>query len=375
MNNLKILVVYPGRFGFHVVSYFLCKYASRRHDVSYLGVAFSQTKNCNTSEKLPTVRVREHECKSGIFGRAEVLRIIKAEVVAGGYDVVFTAYIPGISLLKRFFRKSNVQAIVDIRSGFLAKSSLKRLLLNRILRFECRKFRYRTINSELLGSYLGFSRGEVTELPLGAEPVSSPARTFDGLHLLYVGALSKRNVEITVRGLKAYVDRFGTRGVKKYDIVGAGSIEDERIIKDAIRDGGLEGIVEMHGYVSRENMGLFLQAANVGVSFVPMTPYYDMQPVTKSYEFLLAGLPLLATRTTQNIRHVNAANGVLIDDTAESVSQGLAKLASKFSENAFDSDRIRKAFSMNSWGNVITEHYVPYLEKVFLDQDVSTPSS
>lgn len=364
MKKPKLLVIFPACFGFHVVSYYLCKYASRKFDVTYLGTAFSQTKNCSTSEELAGVRVREHECESGIFGRAEVLRIIKAEVVAGEYDVVFTAYIPGISLLRRFFRKSNVKAIVDIRSGFLAKSSLKRFILNRILRFECRKFRYRTINSELLGSYLGFSRGEVTELPLGAEPVSCSSRTFEGLHLLYVGALSKRNVEITVRGLKAYVDRFGAEGVKKYDIIGAGSIEDETVIKDAIRDGGLEDIVEMQGYVPRENMGVFLQAANVGVSFVPMTPYYDMQPVTKTYEFLLAGLPLLATRTTQNRLLINSTNGVLIDDSAESFSEGLEEFMVKISENIFDSGQIQANSLNHGWETVISEIYLPYIEKI-----------
>ena len=364
MAKLKILVVYPGRFGFHVVSYFLCKYASREHDVTYLGVAFSQTNNCIVSKKLPEVRVNERECKSGIFGRPEVLRTIKAEVLAREFDVVFSAYIPGISLLRPFFRKHNVKVIVDIRSGFLAKSFLKRFLLNSLLRFECRKFRYRTINSELLGSYLGFSRGEVTELPLGAEPVSCSSRSFEKLHLLYVGALSKRNVEITVRGLKAVIDRIGPDVVKKYDIIGAGSIEDETVIKDTIHDAGLEDIVEMHGYVPRENMGVFLQAANVGVSFVPMTPYYDMQPVTKTFEFLLAGLPLLATRTTQNRVLINSTNGVLIDDSAESFSEGLEELIIKISENIFDSGQIQANSLNHGWETVISEKYLPYIEKI-----------
>ena len=307
--------------------------------------------------------MHEHECKSGLLGRSKVLRLIKEEVVAGGYDVVFTAYIPGISLLKRFFLNCNVKVIVDIRSGFLVKNPLKRFLLNRLLRFECRRFETRTINSELLGGYLGFVEGEVTELPLGAEPVSTVSRTFDKLHLLYVGALSKRNVQLTVTGLKKFMNRHGEGSVEKYDIVGTGSPEDEQAIRDAIVTNGLEEIVEMHGYIPREDMADFLKVANVGVSFVPMTPYYDMQPVTKTYEFLLAGLPLVATRTTQNKRFVNEANGILIDDTPESFAQGLTKIKSKFDAGGFNSEGIQEASKKHSWENVILGKYIPFIEE------------
>ena len=365
MKKAKILIVYPGRFGFHVVSYFLGKYASLKHDVTYLGLSFRATNNCSRSNQLPGVRVREHECRSGLFGRAEVLRIIKEEVSSEKYDLVFTAYIPGISLLRRFFSKRHVKVVVDIRSGFLVKSDFKRRILNGILRYECRKFTNRTINSELLGEYLGFSKGDVFELPLGAEPVNTPKKASDKLHLLYVGALSKRNVDVTVAGLKLFMDRMGSDLVQKYDIIGAGSPDDEQSLRDAISAHGLEKIIEMHGYVPRENIQKFLSVANVGVSFVPMTPYYDMQPVTKTYEFLLAGLPLIATRTTQNLKQVNAANGVLIDDTAESFSKGLEEFVAINSVGGFDCDQIRESSLKHSWEKLISEQYLPYLEAVF----------
>ena len=362
MNRLKVLVVYPARFGFHVVSYFLCKYGAQKHDFTYLGLAFAATAGCETSSPLPGVTVKHHSCQSGLSGRSKVLRLIREEVMAGKYDVVFTAYIPGFSLLRGFFARQNVEVIVDIRSGFLVQNRCKRFLLNRMLRYECRKFHHITINSRLLGKYLGFAEGEVFELPLGAEPVSVAPQDFDRLHLLYVGALPKRQVERTVAGLRLYINRCGGENVKQYDIVGAGSREDEQKIRAAIVENELEGVVKMHGYVPRERMAEFLQSANVGVSFVPLTPYYDMQPVTKTYEYLMAGLPIIATRTTQNQRLVNDSNGVLIDDTPESFSRGLAEIKSKLS--GLSPLVIQGASLQHSWENVIRGQYLPYMESL-----------
>ena len=362
MSKLKVLVVYPARFGFHVVSYCLCKYGAQKHDFTYLGLAFAATAACESSSPLPGVTVKNHSCRSGLFGRWNVLRLIRQEVMAGNYDVVFTPCIPGLSLLRGFFARQNVKAIVDIRSGSLVENACKRFLLNRMRRYECRRFHHVTINSRLLAKYLGFAEGEVTELPLGAEPVSVAPRDFKRLHLLYVGALPKRNVELTVAGLRQYMNRCGSESVKQYDIVGAGSAEDEQLIRAAILEHGLEDVVKMHGYVPRERMAEFLKSANVGVSFVPLTPYYDMQPVTKTYEFLLAGLPIIATRTTQNQRLVSDANGVLIEDTPESFAQGLEEIKSRLSGlNPFS---IQEASLHHSWENVIHSQYLPYIESL-----------
>jgi glycosyltransferase involved in cell wall biosynthesis len=87
-----------------------------------------------------------------------------------------------------------------------------------------------------------------------------------------------------------------------------------------------------------------------------------MQPVTKTYESLLAGLPIIATRTTQNQRLVNDANGVLIEDTAESFAQGLAAIKSKLS--GLSPLAIQAASLQHSWENVIRGQYLPYIESL-----------
>jgi len=358
-KKLKILVVYQGRFGFHVVSYFLCKYASRKHDITYLGLILDPS---GVSLNLPNVKVHEYICQTGIKGRRELFSILKKKIDKENYDIIFTSCIAGISILKNFLK--NKKVIIDIRSGYLFRNRLKCFLLNRMRCFEARQFgRNITINSELLAKYLGFRTGEVVELPLGAEPIKNSLRKYNKLRLIYIGGYEKRNIDLTIIGLKLYIDQFKKHNIESYDLVAYGpSAAAEDKIRKVISENNLNSIVKMHGYVPRDRIKKYLKSANIGVSFVPITPYYDFQPVTKTYEFLVAGLPVIATCTTQNKRLINETNGVLICDNAESFCQGLKEISSR--SNKYNSLKIQKESLKHSWKSLILENYIPYIEKV-----------
>jgi glycosyltransferase involved in cell wall biosynthesis len=357
-KKLNILVVYAGKFGFHVVSYFLSKYASKKHNVTYLGLTLDQT---GESLSYPSVNVKEHTCQPGLKGRKAMLSLLRDEVSNGDYDVVFTQYLAGISWLKH--QLPNQKIIVDIRSGYLLASPLKRYLLNTLL---CKESKYLTpnvtINSKLLGHFLGFKDTELTELPLGAEPVDTHNRNFEKLKLIYVGTLSKRNIHLSIEGLNKHISETSDHVIESYDIIGSGSPDDEQLIKDLIDKYELQSIVTLHGYVPREKTGALLEKANIGVSFVPITPYYDLQPVTKTFEFLLAGLPLIATATTQNQQLISEDNGVLIQDTGLSFCEGLKKISCL--RKNYNSKTIQEQSLKHSWERVINEQYLPYIEKV-----------
>ena len=341
-----------------MVSYYLSKYASEKHNVTYLGLTLDQT---GESLTLPNVEVKENLCKPGLKGRNEMLNLLKDEITNHDYDVVFTQYFAGISLLKKSLRDENI--IVDIRSGYLFANPLKRICLNSLL---CLESKYLTpnisINSKLLGKYLGFKTNEIKELPLGAEVIEIPERNFEKLRLIYIGTLTNRNVDLTIEGLNSYIKNNPNHKIERYDIVGSGSTEEEHLILKLLDEYNLKSIVKMHGYVPREKTGALLQNANIGISFVPITPYYDLQPVTKTLEFLLAGLPVIATKTKQNKLVINASNGVLIKDNIESFAEGLDTISQSI-EN-FVSEKIQDNSLEHTWKNVIFDKYLPYIEKV-----------
>jgi glycosyltransferase involved in cell wall biosynthesis len=97
---------------------------------------------------------------------------------------------------------------------------------------------------------------------------------------------------------------------------------------------------------------------------VPMTPYFEYQPVTKLFEYMLSGMPVIATNTYENRLIVNENNGVLINDTSEDFCNGLLTIYNK--RNSFNSSEIRRSVESYTWGNIVNTNLKPYLMGLIL---------
>ena len=95
----------------------------------------------------------------------------------------------------------------------------------------------------------------------------------------------------------------------------------------------------MAGHLKHDDLLPFWKRYNVGVSFVPVNEIYAVQPPTKTFEYLLAGMPVIATGTSENRRVVSEKNGLIVKDTAETLFQGLQHLYAK--RKAFSLERLR----------------------------------
>ena len=96
-----------------------------------------------------------------------------------------------------------------------------------------------------------------------------------------------------------------------------------------------------------------------GVAFIPGDKHYQVQPATKIFEYLLAGMVVIATQTYENTRVINDSNGVLTDDTAEGFAAGLEKLMEK--RMSFKSPAIRDGIGEYAWQRIVAENLLPYL--------------
>ncbi len=86
------------------------------------------------------------------------------------------------------------------------------------------------------------------------------------------------------------------------------------------------------------------------MSYIPVKPWYDFQPATKTYEYLLSGIPVIATNTYENRQVINEKNGVLIDDNPESFAIGLEKMYNNI--NCFDQNIIIRSVQDHEWQNI-----------------------
>lgn len=159
----------------------------------------------------------------------------------------------------------------------------------------------------------------------GMKPLSNNTKEFSVINMLYIGTLNFRRVHETVAGLKLFLMKHPDAKVH-YSIIGKGNEEHVRLLKEEIEKNSLEGIVEYHGYLPNDSIKPFFEECNVGVSYVPITPYYTDVIVTKTIEYLLSGMVVVATNTNKNQEVITSYNGVLTPDSVNGFADGLESL-------------------------------------------------
>lgn len=144
-----------------------------------------------------------------------------------------------------------------------------------------------------------------------------------------------------------------------YDIVGYGYKNENQRLKDLVIELGLENHIFLHGRLSHSQCQSFFDKANIGVSYIPITSYFNFQPPTKTFEYILSGMFCLATSTVENSKYITKQNGVLHLDSPEDFALGLKKAINSFPN--IDSTKIRNTLMNYRWVN-ISEQLMDYLE-------------
>ena len=353
----KLLFVYPNQFGYHIDSYKYCEYLQDKFDLTY--ICFDQGFD---RLDLPDVNVIYMPYNTGKVRRLVhffiyLIQLTRKEKI----DILFTVqfkfcFIIGLCAISKV-------KILDYRSGDLSSNYFMRSLKNIIMRFDALFFQYVTIISEGLRDILFLNKGRAIILPLGADVISSRVRSFDRLDLLYLGTLNLRNIDQTIDGFAQFLDKNKEIShLFSYTIIGFGTKQEEEKINFIIKKMGLNHTVRFLGRKKYTELSSFFDDCNVGVTYVPMTPYYEYQPVTKLFEYLLSGMPVIATNTYENKLIVNYTNGVLISDSSEDFCNGLMKVYDL--RKSFDSIVIRESVEFYKWSNIIKSIMIPFLQKI-----------
>ena len=107
------------------------------------------------------------------------------------------------------------------------------------------------------------------------------------IKLLYVGTLNGRNINQTIFGLSLFLENNPEIKNITYDIIGDGDKNELSDFKVLIQQNNLNNIITLHGRIPHFQLKPFFDSCTVGLSYVPMTEYYEHQPVTKTYEYIL----------------------------------------------------------------------------------------
>ena len=218
------------------------------------------------------------------------------------------------------------------------------------------------IGTEPMVEAFGLQQKKTYIVRWGMNPISIIPKIFDRIRMLYLGTLSGRDIHKTIYGLKEYLDTNPEIEVERYDIIGTGQKEYIDLCEKAVKDTELSNIIYLHGYLNDKEISSYFDEANVGVAYLPNTPYYSNVICTKLLEYLLSGIPTIAVATNENKKIINDRNGVLIEDNEHSFAQGLHLIAKRFS--SYSSEEIIKNVGKESLSYKVRNEIVPTFNKI-----------
>ena len=350
----RVLIVDQSQFGYFTDGYKWAQYLLEEHYlVSYLCCEEKKAKI-----HLEQVKVRYSPF---IFNKyaSRILWLLCCIInIAKFNGIIILVNFRYVGLLTFLQRKKKI--LYDIRTLCVSPNAKQRLQRDNEVFRNVRKFHYCSVISKELRSMIQSLNPNTYLLPLGADALTNVRHEYSQLHLLYVGTLTNRHIEKTIDGIKLFIDKHPNI-VLTYDIVGGSISEEEGLVKH-VKESGLDSYIKVHGYIPQVNLKPFFDSCNVGVSFVPRCSYFDSQPPTKTYEYILSGLFCVGTRTRANAEIINDKNGILIEDTPESFAEGIWTVYQKrFEINEHD---IRESLLNYQWKYIVRDYLIPILKDI-----------
>jgi hypothetical protein len=344
----KILFITNQQFGSHTDSYKYCEILRFKYDITYLCFDKGLIKS-----DLDGVRVEYVSCKGNktVRGIRFILRAVFKAAFFKGF--IFVIYFKRFDYIKRLLPWKRMH--VDIRTLSVNRDKAKREKIDNNIRNAVELFDSASAISLGVIKKLGSTK-KIYLLPLGADIISNINKTFDNIRLLYVGTLTNRDIIKTVEGFKKYKDLHPDVDIT-YDIVGDG-IEYNDIVEYVTKE-KLTRLVSCHGWIPHGQLKQYFDHCNVGVSFVPVTDYYEYQPPTKTYEYAFSGMFTIATGTEVNKEIINTRNGIIIKDTSDDFVKSLDWIWQN--RKKLDSALIRNSLANNSWKLIVENYLEPIL--------------
>lgn len=318
MTTPKILLLSTSQFGRHIDHYYCSKLLRGRFDVTI--ISLDEGGEPHTLEFVALHELPRAKGFKRAFSINQALQLFEN----GEFDIVIVTYFRGVSLCSKQLHRISKRCYLDFRTVDVSPHAMKRQLFNRLMWLESKCFENHSVISAAIGDKLHITSPNRIIIPLGCEIIPCSPKSYDNLRLLYVGTLTGRRIEDTVRGLSIVRD-LGVVDFT-YRIIGHGEASDLSKVTDAISQYGMEDIVKFLGYISTTELSTYYEEANVGVSYVPINEIYDLQPPTKTLEYLGAGLPVLATKTTANAQIVTPSVGLLFNDTPQDFADAVVAI-------------------------------------------------
>lgn len=332
---------------------------SRNYHFSFFGINEKLFERKLKGVELFEIKSNNHmnQKRNTVKNRYNLFKLIwlKRDILNKSNSINIVTYFTGCSFLLLFVKN----IVLDVRTMSVSSNPFFRLLSDLVLSFEAFFFSNVSVLSEGMKSKFAF-RNNITIIPLGGPKFDFVNKPSEKMSVLYVGTLSGRNILSTVMAFHKFTIQ-NTKRRDSFDIIARGDKYQEGLILDYINKHALHDCVKFHGEVNFPELTKYYLAANVGLSYIPITPYYNDQPPTKTFEYLLAGMYVIATATSENCRVINSENGCLIGDDIEDVAKAFTSSAAVIPN--INNLKIHKDSQGYSWDAIVDDNLLPLLNK------------
>lgn len=353
MRKQKILIVDKHQFGYVVDIFKWCKYLRKDYDITVL--CFDS--GCK-KQYLDGVNVKYVNYNGSVAIRGVRFVLCALWNILFFNGKILVEYFEHCIWLKKLLPFKRM--ILDVRTIAVWGTQDDRDRYDKEIERACAKYDIVSVISKGVMRRLNRNEENTFLLPLGADVISPSNKTFDTLRLIYVGTFDDRQIDKTIQAVSEFHRQYPRIPIT-YDIIGDGHHNELSQYMDIVRLLSLDDIVTLHGRIPNTELKPFFDKANIGVSFVPITSYFNVQPPTKTFEYTLSGLYTIATKTDENQIVLNESCGFLINDSTEDFLEALCYVWQNL--RVLDSNEIRKGMEKYEWRNIISNNLVRILSK------------
>lgn len=356
----KILMISPMEYGSLIDQVKWCEYLKDKYKIIHLSQSNSKT-NYLKEGNLDIIKLEKP--KSGLL-RKKIHLIIESKkmIKENNPDIIIMDYFPGCSFIKLMNMKKKM--IVDIRTATITKDKIKKKIRDLLITIEVKIFNETTVISSKVAKKLNIRKYK--EIPLGATTVvdekSLIKKEKEKLKILYVGTFNEREIDKTIFAIKRLINKNPKMKIL-YTIIGfSNSQEYDDYLKSIINENNLEEYINIVGKVPHNQLKKYYEENNIGLSFIPINNNFDLQPPTKTYEYIMNGLFCLATNTTANRDIINKYNGMLMKDDINSIAESIEKIYAR--RKNIDYIEVQESLSDTSWEYIVNTKLIPFIEEI-----------
>lgn len=278
-----------------------------------------------------------------------VFRTFAGRNISDSRNVVI--YFPGCSVL-RFFVSD---LIVYVPTLSVAPDKLRRSMYDCILCSEIQFFNSVITLTDALANKL--NHRNVNVVPLGSREFKVPERGREVIEVLYVGTLFNREIPSLLVAIEILLRADED---VRFTMIGRGCDSTARKVRQFIHDNDFSGRCKFLGEIHPPEVNVFFERSHIGISYVPQTAYFDLQPVTKIAEYAAAGMYTVATRTAAQMSMIDEAFGICVEANPVEFADGILSAVQRI--RAADIGRIHEYAEQFLYRNIVQHHLGPALQ-------------